>query len=104
MPSPAPRPVLSVENSDRLRHALVLTRELQSPGADAERKLTKLRVLLEECRDGIRRQRPAQARYRLKAVGKARNYLHFLPATDHPEAEGRLKSVARRLQHALRTS
>lgn len=104
MSSVDPRSVLSPENSDRLNRALLLSRELQTPTANAEGKLAQLRTLLDQCREGIRRQNPDHRRYRLEAVNKARNYLHFLPDAQHPEATGRLRGVARRLQRAMRTA
>lgn len=98
------RPVLSPENSDRLNQALLLSRELQTPAPDAETKLVTLRSLLDQCREGIRHQNPRHRRQRLEAVNKARNYLHFLPDMQHPQAAGRLRSVTRRLRRALRTA
>jgi hypothetical protein len=104
-PSPNdPRPPLSAENSGRLDQALRLSQELQTPTPDAQTTLVELRILLDQCREGIREQNPDHAGYRLKAVDKARNYLHFLPALDHPEAEGRLRGVGRRLRRAMRSA
>jgi len=103
MSSPVdPRPPLSTENSDRLNQALELSRELQTPVPDATTKLVELRMLLDQCREGIRHQNPDHRQHRLKAVNKARNYLHYLPDMKHPEADGRLRGVSRRLQSALR--
>lgn len=103
-PPANPRPTLSAETSDRLNHALSLSQELQAPAADGDAKLATLRSLLDQCRDGIRRQRPANGKLRLEALNKARNYLHFLPGLQHPQAAGRLQGVARRIQTALRTT
>jgi hypothetical protein len=103
-PPTGPRPVLSAENSDRLKHALRLSQQLQTAAPDADTKLVELRTLLNQCRDGIRSQNPRHRRNRLQAVNKARNYLHFLPDMQHPEAPGRLRSAARRLRSALRTA
>ena len=101
-PPTDPRPVLSAENTDRLARALRLSRELQVPTLDADAKLAGLRRLLDECRDGIRRQKPTHGRARLEAVNQARNYLHFLPNIGHPQGPGRLRSVSRRLRRAMR--
>lgn len=98
------RPTLSPEISDRLSRALLLSRDLQTPSSDADGKLVELRSLLDRCREGIRSQKPDHGRYRLLAVNQARNFLHFLPSMHHPEASGRLRSVSRRLQRALRTA
>ena len=104
-PPANPRPTLSAETSDRLNHALSLSQELQqAPAADGDAKLATLRSLLDQCRDGIRRQRPDHGRHRLEALNKARNYLHFLPGLQHPQAAGRLQGVARRIQTALRNT
>lgn len=102
MSSPAnSRRPLSPENSERLHKAFVLSRELQAPGSDGEAKLGELRRLLNQCRDGVRRQRPDNGERRLEAINQARNYLHFLPHMAHEQASGRLRSVSRRLKRAL---
>lgn len=98
------RPNLSAENSDRLQQALLLSQQLQTKTPHADTKLSELRSLLDQCREGIRLQNPDHRRLRLEAVNKARNYLHFLPNMQHPEATGRLRSVGRRLQRALRSA
>ncbi len=105
MSSPTgPRPELSADNADRLSRALLLSQELQTATPDADTKLSALKSLLKGCRDGIHRQRPSYGRTRLLAVNQARNYLHFLPDMQHPQAVGRLRSVTRRLQRALRAA
>lgn len=96
-----PRPTLSAENSDRLNEALQLTRNLQSPAADAESQLDQLRTLLDRCRTGLKRQNPQHLGERLEALNQARNYLHFLPDMQHAQAAGRLRSVSRRLRRVL---
>jgi hypothetical protein len=97
-----PRPLLSAENSDRLGAALLLSQELQRLGSESDRKLVELRQLLDHCREGIRVQNPIGRKKRLLFVNQARNYLHFLPDLEHPEAAGRLRSVSRRLRRAMR--
>lgn len=99
---PDPRPLLSAENLDRLRQALHLSQTLQGPTHDANTQLVELRMLLDRCREGIRRQKPNHREGRLAAVDQARNYLHFLPDMQHAQAAGRLKSVSRRLERAMR--
>jgi hypothetical protein len=98
-----PRPLLSVQNSQRLAAALVLSQELQKSNSEEDSRLVELRQLLDDCRDGVRRQNPAYRRQRLVALDQARNYLHFLPDLEHPQAGGRLRSVSRRLRRAMRT-
>lgn len=99
--SPEPRPTLSEENADRLNQALQLTRTLQSPAPDADDRLVQLRMLLDRCRTGLKRQNPRHLRQRLEALNQARNYLHFLPDMQHAQAAGRLRSVSRRLRRVL---
>ena len=99
-----PRPVMSAESSDRLNTALQLSQELQSPAADGDAKLATLRTLLDQCRDGIRREKPRFGRQRIEALNKARSYVHFLPSLQHPQAAGRLQGVARRIRTALRSA
>lgn len=96
------RPALSAENSQRLRQALALSEHLQSTAPRGDTSLAELRLLLENCRDGVRQQNPDHRRQRLEAVNQARNYLHFLPNMQHDQANGRLRSVSRRLRRALR--
>lgn len=103
MSSPS-RPSLSPENSDRLNQALLLTQELQVPTSDPDSKLSELKGLLARCGEGIRKQNPGHRKHRLEAINKARNFLHFLPDMQHPEATPRLRSVARRLQRAMRVA
>jgi hypothetical protein len=99
-----PRAVLSSESSERLNHALLLSQELQAPSPDADAKLATLRTLLDECRDGIRREKPSHGKHRIEALNKARNYLHFMPSLQHPQATSRLQGVARRIQTAMRSA
>lgn len=97
------RPVLSAENSDRLNQALLLSDELQSSVPAGDAKLVELRGLVDNCRDGIRRQNPDHRTQRLHALDQARNYLRFLPDMQHEQAAGRLRSVSRRLRRAARS-
>jgi hypothetical protein len=97
------RPELSSENSDRLSQALLLSDELQTAVPAGDAKLVELRGLLDNCRDGIRRQNPDHRTQRLHALDQARNYLRFLPDMKHEQAVGRLRSVSRRLRRALKS-
>jgi hypothetical protein len=98
--SPNPSP-LSAQNAANLTRALDLCQQLRSPEPDAEKKLTQLRTLVNECRLGVRKQNPVDAQRRMDALDEARNYLHFLPNMEHVQAPGRLKSVSIRLKRAL---
>jgi hypothetical protein len=102
MSSSDPQRALSAENSRRLRQALALSDQLQTAAPTGDSSLSELKLLLDSCRDGVRRQNPDHRRQRLEAVDQARNYLHFLPNMQHGQASGRLRSVSRRLRRALR--
>lgn len=102
MSSSDPHRALSAENSRRLRQALALSDQLQTAAPTGDSSLSELKLLLDSCRDGVRRQNPDHRRQRLEAVDQARNYLHFLPNMQHDQASGRLRSVSRRLRRALR--
>lgn len=92
---------LSPGDAGNLNRAVTLSRELRKPAKNAEEKLGELRTLLRSSRKAADVRHLEKQELRAEALGKARNYLHFLRSMDQEDAPRRLKSITRKLRIVL---